>query len=371
MDERRHRVVHRACARRRSARGTDRRRPATPPAPLSAVMPLRRQPGPRGAAEAAGRRQAARRRARCRRSPRRAAHRPARVRRWPSARRGAVRLPPRRPARAACAASAKPGSGVLGRWRRPVQRRRRNGAEQARQRSRTPPPPGRAGWRRAHARRQRRIRAVVDAEHRPAGRPGRPCRPRSVVPTGAASVSAVTAVSTASAKAGASKPLPGSWNEARFSTKPGAPSARPCQIDARRRAVPQQQHPVQPLGQRQSRARPAAPVRRSDGSRHRRRRPASTGPSPGARAASAAAAASSQAAGRVTSRGGASGSAPAITRRIRTPCQVRCRLHGRHARRAAATRKAYFAVVPLVGPQNPVDDPMGGPDSASFVYRAA
>ena len=48
-----------------------------------------------------------------------------------------------------------------------------------------------------------------------------------------------------------------------------------------------------------------------------------TGRSPGARAASAPAAASSHDAGNVTCRGGESGSTPAITRLVRTPCHVR------------------------------------------------
>ena len=49
---------------------------------------------------------------------------------------------------------------------------------------------------------------------------------------GANRVNAVVAVSTASANAAASKPAAASWNEARFSTKPGVSSAWPSQTEA-------------------------------------------------------------------------------------------------------------------------------------------
>ena len=97
---------------------------------------------------------------------------------------------------------------------------------------RTPPRPGRAGSRRAP-------RAIASDASEPYSTPSKASRPaRSVTPTasrgaaGAASVRVVTAVSIASMKAGVSKPASASWNEARFSTKPGIVPSRPCQIGA-------------------------------------------------------------------------------------------------------------------------------------------
>ena len=164
MDERRHRVVHRGMrggARRWAA---DRRRRAIPPAPLSAVMPF-----------AASQARAARLRPPVAASGEKAGAMPP-VSTPSSASAGpgsaiAVSAAWRSPSaaaaacRAARAASARPGSGVStggAGQSSDAARRCRTGAPARR----TPPPPGRAGWRRAPGDRQRRIRAVLDAEQR-------------------------------------------------------------------------------------------------------------------------------------------------------------------------------------------------------------
>ena len=89
----------------------------------------------------------------------------------------------------------------------------------------------------------------------------------------------MTAVSTASANAGASKPVAASWNEARFSTNPGAPPpvpARPAR-SARHGAAAAcgaAARPAAPPGRRAMPARPPA------GSRHRQPLARGTGPRP-------------------------------------------------------------------------------------------
>ena len=187
---------------------------------------------------------------------------------------------------------------------------------------RTPPRPGRAGSRRARGR-----SPVMHPE--PYSTPSKASRPaRSVTPTasrgaaGAASVRVVTAVSIASTKAGVSKPASASWNEARFSTKPGTVPSRPCQI-----GVDGDPWRSRSMRCRRSDSGISSPARSALSAIGRIQASAAvasmTGCSPGTSAAKAAAAASSQAAGSVTSRGGASGSAPTVTRCIRTPCHAR------------------------------------------------
>ena len=106
-----------------------------------------------------------------------------------------------------------------------------------------PLPNSRASAPDAASARPRRIaasaRAIASEASEPYSTPSKASRPaRSAIPTarrgaaGAASVRVVTAVSIASTKAGASKPASASWNEARFSTKPGTVPSRPCQIGA-------------------------------------------------------------------------------------------------------------------------------------------
>ena len=160
--------------------------------------------------------------------------------------------------RAARAASARPGSGVSV-----------GGAGQSSDTGATVPN-RRASAADAASARPRRMaasaRAIASDASEPYSMPRIASRPaRSATPTarrdaaGAASVSAVTAVSTASANAGASKPLPASWNEARFSTNPGALVAASLPDRRARRAVTQQQHPVQPLRQRHLQPGPQRP----------------------------------------------------------------------------------------------------------------
>ena len=97
-----------------------------------------------------------------------------------------------------------------------------------------------------------------------ASRPARSATPTSICwAAGAARASAMTAVSTASANAAASNPLPASWNEARFSMKPGTLAAvrpaRPRPL-ARRVAAAASGAAARPAAVP---ARRAAPARRS------------------------------------------------------------------------------------------------------------
>ena len=220
-------------------------------------------------------------------------------------------------------------------------------------------------------------RAIASDASEPYSMPRAASRPaRSATPiasrgaAGALRVSAVTAVSTASANAGASKP-PARIVE-RGEVQHEARHARRLPLPDRRgrRAMPQQQHPVQPL--RQRRLQPGAP--RAFGHR--------TDPGIGRRRQHHRPLAGRQAGQRSRRR-----IVPGRRQRHQPRRRIGIRahrhaahphalpgpggLHAAHAMRAAATRKAYFASIARNRPQNPVDEPPGGPDSRSFVYRAA
>ena len=133
--------------------------------------------------------------------------------------------------RAACAASAKPGSGVPVGGAGQVLRHRSNGAEQARQRSgRRLRPAAQDGGERT-CDRQRRIRAILNTEDRQQASQVRyadreaGCRGRGQRQRGDRGLHRF-------AERGRVEAAAGIVEEARFSTYPGAPSPHPCQIDA-------------------------------------------------------------------------------------------------------------------------------------------
>ena len=225
---------------------------------------------------------------------------------------------------------------------------------------RTPPPPDRAGWRRAHG----RSPATHPSHSRCRAAASRPARSATPIASrdaaGALRVSAVTAVSTASANAGASKPPAriverGEVQHEARQRPPSAP-ARPTRM-ARHAAAAASGAAARPAAPP---ARRAARVRPPDGSRHRPPPPASPAPRPAPgrpaqppphrpRPPAASPAASARRDPRPPSRGASA--RPARSGWSSCP----------HAMRAPATRKAYFASIARKRPQNPVDEPPGGP----------
>ena len=281
----------------------------------------------------------------------------------------------RRPSPIAAACRAAPSR--LGQTRhrrarpvvRPIQRPRSDRAEQPCQRAgRRLRPTAKDGGERTGDR-QRRIRAIFDAESgQQAGEIGHAdreprCRGSAQGQRGDRGLHRLGErgrIEAAGAHRGTRR------GSARSPARPPPAPARPTRM-ARHAAAAASGAAARPAAPP---ARRAARVRPPDGSRHRPPPPASPAPrrAPGRpaqpppcrpRPPAASPAAPAHRDPRPPSRGASA--RPARSGWSSCP----------HARRAPATRKALFCVHCCKRPQNPVDEPPGGPEFRSFVYRAA